>query len=427
MKRLSLTPIAGGGLLDRRAFFRRALTYTAAATGAASAWGVRAAKIGEAMPPWMKSPGGPDVGYGSPAPAEQAVQRVLKAGAPQTSGMQAWHTPLAALQGMITPNGLHYTVSHNGMPEIDPNRHELLLHGMLRQPLRFTLDRLLRYPVVSRIRFLECAGNTAFNAASPFVQDHSCQDLFGQASCSEWAGVPLRLLLQEAGVKDGAAWIIAEGADGGSLTRSLPLAAVEKDAIVALYQNGERLRPSQGYPMRLFMPGWEGNLNVKWLHRLEVAKSPAFTKDESGLYTQVLSDGRIERFAFTMEVKSVITHPSGQMLLPEPKGFYEISGLAWSGRGRIVKVEVSADGGKSWAEAQLHEPVLDRAFTRFSIPWHWSGASSLLLSRATDDTGQVQPTRQQWRQRYAAHSFNHYNAIQAWRVNRNGSVENAYA
>jgi sulfane dehydrogenase subunit SoxC len=281
--------------------------------------------------------------------------------------------------------------------------------------------------MVSRIRFLECAGNTAVNAVSPLVEDHSCQELFGQASCSDWAGVPLSHLLNEAGLKDGAAWIVAEGADGGSLTRSLPLDAVMKDAIVALYQNGERLRPSQGYPMRLFMPGWEGNLNVKWLHRLEVAASPAYSKDESGLYTQVLADGRIQRFAFAMDVKSVITHPSGGMVLPEPKGFYEISGLAWSGHGRIARVDVSADGGKSWAQATLHDPVLDRAFTRFSIPWRWTGASTLLLSRATDEHGRVQPARKQWRNRYAAHSFNHYNAIQAWRVNRNGRVENAYA
>lgn len=427
MKSGTLTLAAGGGLLDRRDFLRRAIAYTTVGTTSVAAWGANAAGIGEAMPPWMKSLGASDVGYGSPAAAEHGVQRAHRADAPQTSGMQAWHTPLAALQGIITPSGLHYAMNHNGLPEIDPKRHELLLHGLVQRPLRFDLERLLRYPMVSRIRFLECAGNTAFNAASPYVQNHACQDLFGLASCSNWAGVPLRYLLQEAGVKEGAAWVIAEGADGGSLTRSLPLAAIEKDAIIALYQNGERLRPSQGYPMRLLMPGWEGNVNVKWLHRLELAASPAYSKDESGLYSQVLSDGKIQRFAFAMEVKSVITHPSGQMLLPELKGFYEIAGLAWSGRGRIAQVEVSADGGKSWAPAELDDPVLDRAFTRFSIPWRWSGESTVLLSRATDETGQVQPTRQAWKKRYAAHSFNHYNAIQAWRVNRNGEVENAYA
>jgi sulfane dehydrogenase subunit SoxC len=179
--------------------------------------------------------------------------------------------------------------------------------------------------------------------------------------------------------------------------------------------------------MRLFMPGWEGNVNVKWLHRLEVVDTPAYTKDESGLYTQVLKSGQIERFAFHMEVKSVITHPSGQQVLPQAQGFYEISGLAWSGRGRIAKVEVSADGGKTWALAQLHGPVPDRAFTRFSIPWQWQGKKSVLMSRATDELGHVQPTRSAWKSRYAAHSFNHYNAIQAWEVGKDGRVENTYA
>ena len=427
MKTSHLSYVAGGGLLDRRDFMKRALGYGAAAAAASATSSVSAGTIADRMPPWMTALGGADAAYGSPSAHEREVQRLLKFDAPQTAGMTMWHTPLAALQGIVTPSGLHYTVNHNGLPDIDPARHELLIHGLVRQPLRFSVERLLRYPMVSRIRFLECAGNTAFNAVSPLVEDHSCQELFGQASCSDWAGVPLSHLLNEAGLKDGAAWVIAEGADGGSLTRSLPLDAVMKDAIVALYQNGERLRPSQGYPMRLFMPGWEGNLNVKWLHRLEIVASPAYSKDESGLYTQVLADGRIQRFAFAMDVKSVITHPSGGMVLPEPKGFYEISGLAWSGHGRIARVDVSADGGKSWAEATLHDPVLDRAFTRFSIPWRWTGASTLLLSRATDEHGRVQPARRQWRNRYAAHSFNHYNAIQAWRVNRNGRVENAYA
>ena len=220
---------------------------------------------------------------------------------------------------------------------------------------------------------------------------------------------------------------MAEGADGGSHSRSLPLSALLKDGMLALYQNGERLRPSQGYPMRLFMPGWEGNVNVKWLHRLEVVDKPAYTKDESGLYTQVLKNGQIERFAFHMEVKSVITHPSGQQTLPGVRGFYEIGGLAWSGRGRIAKVEVSTDGGANWAVAQLHGPVLDRAFTRFTLPWQWRGQKAVLMSRATDESGHVQPSRSAWKSRYASHSFNHYNAIQAWQVGRDGQVENTYA
>lgn len=203
--------------------------------------------------------------------------------------------------------------------------------------------------------------------------DHTLGDLAGEVSCAEWTGIPLSTLLNEAGLRPSAKWVVAEGADGGSHSRSLPLSALQKDGMLALYQNGERLRPSQGYPMRLLMPGWEGNVNVKWLHRLEVVDTPAYTKDESGLYTQVLNNGQIERFAFHMEVKSVITHPSGQQTLPGAHGFYEIGGLAWSGRGRIAKVEVSIDGGATWAVAQLHGPVLDRAFTRFTLPWQWRG------------------------------------------------------
>ena len=386
--------------------------------------------VGAAMPGWMTALGAPDVAYGNPSPHESGVRRIPPAidenQPAQTAGMTVWQTPLAQLQGIITPNGLHYGVHHNGIPEIDPGKHRLMIHGLVKQPLKFDLERLLRYPLATRIQFLECAGNTAVNAA-PMAMDHSCQDLYGQASCSEWVGVPLSWLLNEAGVKDNATWVIAEGADGGSHVRSVPLSAAMKDGMVALYQNGERLRPSQGYPMRLFMPGWEGNVSVKWLHRLELTDAPAYSKDESGLYTQVMANGQIQRFAFTMEVKSVITRPSGKMALPETKGFYEISGLAWSGDGRIAKVEVSADGGKSWAAAQLHGPVLERAFTRFTIPWFWNGEKRILLSRATDEKGRVQPTRDQWKKRYAAHSFNHYNAIQAWKVNRNGRVENVYA
>ena len=257
------------------------------------------------------------------------------------AGFSVWRTPLQDQRGIITPSGLHFAVHHSGIPDIEADRHSLMIHGLVKKPLQFDLERLQRYPMVSRIHFLECAGNSATNALSPFALDKSLGELSGEVSCSEWTGVPLAYLLNEAGLRDSASWVIAEGADAGSHTRSLPLSAVLKDAMVALYQNGERLRPSQGYPMRLFMPGWEGNVNVKWLHRLEVTDTPAYSKDESGMYTQVLADGRIERFAFPMDVKSVITRPSGLHTIPEPQGYFEISGLAWSGYGRIAKVDVS--------------------------------------------------------------------------------------
>lgn len=431
----SLTFVAGGGLIERRSFLKSGLRLTAAIglTGALPAAAGKAATpatdqaIGASFPAWMKTLGGADRAYGSPSLHERSVVRESKEDAPENSGMMAWHTPIEHQRGIITPSGLHFAVHHNGIPDIDPQRHQLLIHGLVEQPLRFDLERLLRYPIVSSIRFLECSGNTAANAVSPWARNDSCQELFGQVSGSEWAGIPLSILLREAGVKSHARWVIAEGADGGSHSRSLPLEKLLDDAMIALYQNGERLRPSQGYPMRLFVPGWEGNVNVKWLHRLEVTDAPAYTKDESGLYTEVLENGDIERFTFHMDVKSVITHPSGKLVLPEIKGFYEISGLAWSGYGKIRQVEVSADNGKTWAVAQLDGPALDKSLTRFSIPWQWDGTPTTLLSRATDEHGRTQPTRKQWKRSYAAHSFNHYNAIQAWTIDRHGKVENTYA
>lgn len=387
-----------------------------AAVGVAPSW-----------PAHMASLGGPDLAYGQPSVFEQGVQRQLNPKAPQAAGFATWRSPLQHQRGIITPSGLHFSVHHNGLPEIDPAQHELWVHGLVERPLRLDWARLQRYPMVSRIHFLECAGNSAANALSPLPLKQSLDQLAGEVSCSEWTGVPLRYLLQEAGLKPQASWVVAEGADGGSHARSLPLSALLQDGMVALYQNGERLRPSQGYPMRLFMPGWEGNVNVKWLHRLEVTDTQAYTKDESGLYTQVLADGQIERFAFHMAVKSLITHPSGAQTLPATPGYYEISGLAWSGHGSIRKVEVSVDGGQHWASAQLQGPVLDRAFTRFSLPWQWQGRPATLMSRATDSTGRIQPSRTEWKRRYASHSFNHYNAIQAWQVDVDGRVENTYA
>lgn len=426
--RSHLREVAGGGLIDRRSFLQSGLAFTAAAISASLPLRQLASQpVEDPVPPWMRSPGGIEPLYGLPSPREEHVQRLPKPTTPQTAIFSSMNTPLQHQQGILTPSGLHFTVCHNGIPDIDPARHHLIIHGLVERPLRFDIDRLLRYPLVSRIQFLECSGNTAANAVSPFAMDSSCQELFGQASCSEWTGIPLSILFKEAGLKPNAKWVIAEGADGGRHSRSLPLSKLMADGVLALYQNGERLRPSQGYPMRLWVPGWEGNVNVKWLHRLEVVDQPAYTKDESSLYTEVLRDGRIERFTFPMDVKSVITHPSGKQALPEPRGYYDLSGLAWSGHGAIAKVEVSADAGKTWATAQLDEPVINRAFTRFRIPWEWDGRSTTLLSRATDSTGRTQPTRSAWKKRYAIHSFNHYNAVHAWKVGRDGRVENTYA
>lgn len=428
MKRSRLDFLAGGGIVDRRSFLLAGASFLAASSlgPARAAEDGGDARIGTGFPAWMRAPGRPDVGYGQPVSHESHVQKRALEVVPETTGFTQWHTPIESQRGAITPNGLHFGVHHNGIPDIDPAQHELAIHGLVERPLTFSVEKLLRYPMVSRILFLECSGNTAANALSPFARDDSCQDLYGEVSGSEWVGVPLRLLLEEAGLEASAKWAIAEGADGGSHARSLPVSKLLDDAMLAFYQNGERLRGAQGYPMRLLLPGWEGNTNVKWLHRLELTDTPAYTKDESGLYTEFLADGDIARFSFPMDVKSVITHPSGRQVLRE-KGFYEISGLAWSGYGKLSRVEVSADEGRSWAIAELQGSILDKALTRFSIPWRWDGKPTILLSRATDERGVQQPTRAEWKSRYASHSFNHYNAVQPWRIGSDGSVENVYA
>jgi sulfane dehydrogenase subunit SoxC len=245
-------------------------------------------------------------------------------------------------------------------------------------------------------------------------------------SCSEWTGVPLSILLDEAGVERGNEWVLAEGADAAAMSRSVPLAKTMDDAIVALYQNGERLRPENGYPLRLFLPGYEGNMSVKWLRRLKVVNEPTMTRDETSHYTDVLLGGKALILTYPMEVKSIITSPSTGLTLREP-GLYEVTGLAWSGLGRVRRVEVSADGGRSWAEAALSEPVLAKSFTRFRMAWRWDGGPAVLMSRAVDETGAVQPTRASLVAERGERQNYHNNGIQAWAVTASGEVSNVYA
>ena len=295
------------------------------------------------------------------------------------------------MKAIITPSGLHFERSHSGIPDIDPDQHRLVIHGLVNRPLVFTLEALHRYPMQSRIAFIECAGNS-FLLNAPQPQPIGIAATHGLVGCSEWTGVRLSTLLDEAGVDPSAQWVIAEGADAAAMSRSIPLAKAMDDTLVCLYQNGERVRPSNGYPVRLLVPGFEGNMNVKWLRRLKLTASPAMTKDETSKYTILLKDGKAWQFVFPMEVKSVITRPSPGIALKGP-GFYEISGLAWSGNGSIRQVDVSADGGQSWAPAALQGPILPKAPVRFRAPWQWNGGPAVLQSRANDDTGTVQPTR----------------------------------
>jgi sulfane dehydrogenase subunit SoxC len=418
-----LVPVAGNGLLAPEGLGRRALL-----TGlSAGALALPAAALASASgrPSWMQQAGEGMRGYGVPA-ATESVARVAIGSQPGTTGSGASRTPLAALEGTITPSGLHFERHHSGVPTIDPAAHRLMIHGLVERPLAFSLEALDRYPLVTQLRFLECSGNSAANLAAPEAPDLDVATLHGLVSQSEWVGVPLAMLLQEAGLKPEGRWVIAEGADAAAMSRSIPLAKALDDAMVALYQNGERLRPENGYPMRLFLPNYEGNMSVKWLRRLKVTDQPAMTKDETSKYTELMPDGRAQQFTFTMGVKSIITRPSKDVNLQGP-GVYPITGLAWSGRGAIRRVEVSADGGRSWADAALEGPGGAGAMVRFRIPWRWQGQPATLVSRATDSTGAVQPPREAIVQARGMQSLYHYNGQQRWAVSDNGTVRNTYA
>jgi sulfane dehydrogenase subunit SoxC len=383
--------------------------------------------------PWSLEPGASVKSYLTPSSFEKNVALTLTnpEGRPF---VQNGRTPHHMLNGMITPNGLHFVVSYGGPPNIDPDKHQLLIHGLVKRPLLFTLDALTRYPKVSRITFVECGGNSA-PLFSPEPIQASVQALHGLASCAEWTGVKLSTLLEETGIDPTAKWFIAEGADGPHLTRSVPVAKALDDAIIALYQNGERLMPANGYPMRLLLPGYEGNMNVKYLRRIKLVAEPAMSFWESKTYAQLLPDGKAYQFYFLQEVKSFITQPSPGLTLKEP-GVYEISGVAYSGSGRIANVMVSADGGRSWAQAALQEPVLSKAFTRFRMTWRWDGGPATLQSRAWDEAGNSQPTRAEFvAQRgqlksvppVVAFPNQHFNAITSWAVDTKGQVSHVYA
>jgi len=380
--------------------------------------------IGAAAPPWMKTPGRVFSAYGTPSHWEEKVQRLLPPTAAARLGVGASRTPLERLAGTITPAGLHFERHHNGVPDIDPARHELIIHGLVKQPLAFTRETLLRYPLESQIYFVECAGNSG-TFSQPQPQQAAPGALNGLLSCSEWTGVRLSTLLGEAGLQRGAKWVIAEGADAAAMSRSVPLEKCLDDAMIALFQNGEAIRPEQGYPMRLLLPGFEGNINVKWLRRLNVIDAPVDARDETSHYTELLPNGKARQYMFLQEVKSAIVKPSFGMNLQGP-GFYEISGLAWSGAGRISKVELSTDGGKSWTLAALAPPVLPKSLTRFHLPWQWESRPAALMSRATDEKGNVQPTRAAWVAQYASGQPYHYNGIQSWNIAADGTVQNVY-
>jgi len=423
--------VAGNGLLDRRAFLRSG----AAVAAAMSAYTLTRAAAAEPLAddPWSTVPGATVPDYGVRSRFEKNVVRTLSNPKAEPRTQHA-RTPHHLLHGTTTPNGLHFVISHAGDPDVDPDRHRLVIHGLVKRPLVFTLEALARYPMVSRVSFVECGGNSAPMFSREPIQA-SVQALHGLCSCAEWTGVPLSVLLDETGIDPKAKWLIAEGADAPALSRSVPMTKALDDAMIALYQNGERLMPGNGYPMRLLLPGWEGNMNVKWLRRLKLVEAPAMSYYEARTYAPILPSGKAYQFFFLQEVKSFITHPSFGLKLNGP-GFYEISGIAYSANGRISKVMVSADGGSTWAQAALQEPVLSKAFTRFRAPWRWDGGPAVLQSRAWDEAGNAQPTRAQIvAQRGQARGVppvtgfpsQHYNGVTSWAVELNGEVRHVYA
>ena len=417
---------------------RRFLFAAGSATGAAMAgvMNTRRANAEAPQPPpgavWRDVPDDPtkvpgeetakDGGYGSRSQFETEVRWRY----PTATTISSWSmTPLDKGLGNITPSGLHFERHHGGIATINPARHFLFVHGMVERPKKYGMSDIKRFPSVSRVLFIECSGNSLTEWKKPTLK--TVQGTHGLLSTSEWTGVRFADLAREVGLKPGAAWVLAEGADSAVMTRSIPLEKLLTDGIIAYGQNGEALRPEQGYPLRLILPGWEGNTHIKWLRRLDVSDKPFMTREETSKYTDLMKDGKARQFTFTMEAKSVITFPSGEMKLPGP-GFYEVTGLAWSGRGKIDRVEVSTDGGKTWALAHLQDPILPICTTRFRFPWMWDGKPAVLQSRCTDETGYMQPTLKQLVDIRGANgpfgSFYHLNAVFSWAVGADGSVNN---
>lgn len=408
---------------DRREFLRKSMALAGGGSLAATAGAAVAAPL--AVPESNRGFGKTidEKAYGMPSKFEKHVTRnrtdVLK----NRQNFSDWSmTPLQHQPGIITPNGLVFERHHNGTPDIDPKTHKLAIHGMVRQPLTFSVEDLERYPSVSRFHFHECSGNGLTDWLKP--ASVTVQQTHGLLSGVLWTGVPVSILLEEAGLASGAKWALFEGGDGSAHARSVPIEKLMDDCIIAYAMNGEALRPENGYPIRLVVPGWEGNISVKWLRRIKVGDKPWHLRSETARYTDPMPDGKWRQFSMVMETKSVITSPSGGMKLGKP-GFREVSGLAWSGSGKIKAVDVSFDGGRNWTEAVLEEPVMDKCLTRFKVAWNWDGKPAVLMSRAMDSTGYVQPTVADLAKVRAIVGFvQHHNAIQPWAVNANGEVTN---
>lgn len=349
-------------------------------------------------------------------------------------------TPLQDYAGIITPARLHFLQEHaSEFPAIDASQHRLTIHGLVDRPLSFSMDDLKRLPSVSRIHFLECQSNSdpGFHAPQNPIQGLPVQYIHGMTSCNEWSGVPFSVLLNEVGLQKDATWLVLEGADAGKFTHTLPVGKALEDSFVAYSQNGEPLRREQGFPIRAIVPGWEGPFSVKYLSHIKVTDRPYHTWNESMNHS--VPDrhdlgGKSRWYHFQYAAKSVITRPSAGIQIHP--GYAEITGLAWSGAGKVSRVEVSIDGGKSWKDAKLEGPVLSKAHTRFTFDWWWEGQETTIMSRCTDETGDVQPSvaelsahwnipLEDWKDRRTRPTIKHMNAIQPWKIARDGSISDA--
>ncbi len=359
--------------------------------------------------------------YGLPSEHEAHVVRRNVEWLTVTQESSVSFTPLHELDGFITPNGLCFERHHGGVAAVEPSSHRLMINGLVDKPMVFTMEDLMRFPRVNRFAFLECAANSGMEWRG--AQLNGCQFTHGMVHCVQYTGVPLKLILEEAGLKPNAKWLMPEGADSAGMNRSVPLEKALEDCIVAFKMNGEALRPEQGYPLRLVVPGWEGNMWVKWLRRIEVGDKPWHTREETAKYTDLMEDGSSRRFTWIMDAKSVVTNPSPQSPLTS-KGQNILSGLAWSGRGKVKRVDVTLDGGKNWQTAELAGPVLDKCLTRFYLPFTWNGDPLLIQSRCIDETGYIQPTKEELRKVRGLNSIYHNNGIQTWHVQSNGEAEN---
>jgi sulfane dehydrogenase subunit SoxC len=384
-----------------------------------------AAGAAESSPPvepdWTKATGSGvvDQPYGKPSEFEKDVIRRNVPWLTATPESSVSFTPLQSLDGIITPNGLFFERYHGGRADVDPRQHRLMIHGLVERPVILTMDDIMRFPSVSRIHFIECPANGGMEWRE--AQLNSLQFTHGMLSCAEWTGVKLSTLLDEVGLKEEAKWVMVEGADAARMNRSLPLEKCLDDCLVVYGQNGEALRPEQGYPLRLLVPGWEGNVSVKWLRRIKVGDEPWFSREETSKYTELMPNGKARGFTWVNEAKSVITSPCPEKPVAAP-GLYEVRGLAWSGHGKVKAVDVSFDGGVNWHSAQLQEPVLSKALTRFTIPWRWDGQPALLESRVVDETGYVQPTIAELRKVRGTNPIYHNNSIQTWQIKPDGKV-----